>query len=53
MEFKHEDGKIYCKIYGSGDYWFDVTEEVMPVVDNYLDYHLDLKYGTNWASNKK
>jgi hypothetical protein len=47
-EFKHVDGKIIMvtivTVWG-GDIVTeeDVTEQVMPVVDDYLDHHLGLK----------
>ncbi|MEK5036315.1 hypothetical protein MKY96_33240 [Paenibacillus sp. FSL R7-0302] len=39
MEFRHDEGKIFCIVEGME---IDVTETVMNVVDDYLDFKLGL-----------
>jgi hypothetical protein len=39
MKFEHIDGRIYLQLYEKK---IDVTDSVMPVVDDYLDFHLGL-----------
>ncbi len=46
IEFQHEDGVIYVLVNGLK---LDVTDKVMPLVDDYLDFKIDLKFGTNFS----
>jgi hypothetical protein len=50
VEFKHENGRIYGKLSNSGE-WADITDSLLPAVNDYLDYRFELIVGAR--PNKK
>lgn len=56
INFEHKNGFIVMHISQEGKLGgasINVTEEVMPVVDDYLDYHLDLVGKPGWVRQKE
>jgi hypothetical protein len=56
INFQHINGHIVLHISEEGKLGgasINVTEEVMPAVDDYLDYHLDLGGKPGWVKRKE